>query len=164
MDSASEVRRWAFDSPVTSLQFSPDGEWLAATTADGKLRSWSVQTGATRLDTVADTNGVYSVDVSPDGLRIGTGGLQGDVRLWSAASSRTDLTLRNAGCEQADCRAHVAFDRTSKRVVVASGDKIWLHDLDFTTLKQQAIAELKKRPNIQSDCARVLRSDRCPGF
>jgi hypothetical protein len=106
---------------------------------------------------------VNSVDFSADGASIATGGIEGDAKLWSAASGQEDVTLANAGCDRRDCRASVAFDPAAKRIAVAGGDRIWLHDLDFVHVQQQAVEALKRSPNIQENCRRLLH-DSCPGF
>lgn len=164
IDSARSLRTWKFEAPVTSVQFSPDGQSIAATAVDGELQVWNTRTGATRFETIADRNAAFSVDFSGDGAWIATGNLTGDVKLWQADNGREVLTLSNAGCE-GDCRAHVAFDRTSKRIAVASGDKIWLHDLDFASVRKQAIAQLKQLGLLtKAACKSLLQSDSCPGF
>ena len=165
IDSGRTLRQWKFDAPVTSVRFSPIGPWLAATSFDGKLRVWNWQTGATRFENVAGRDGATSVDFSGNGALIATGGLLGDVKLSQADSGHEDFILANAGCDGDNCRALVAFDITSERIAVASGDKIWLHDLDFASVRREAIALLvKQRPNVKEDCRRLLQSDSCPGF
>lgn len=166
IDSARSLQEWNFGAPVTSVEFSPDGHSLAATTVEGKLRVWNPQDGATRFETIADGNGASSVAFSADGMLLATGGLLGDVKVWQADRGHQDFTLPDAGCEDEEyhCRTHLAFDPTSKRLAVASGSKVWLHDLDFASVRQQAIDVLKKKPNVKADCRRLLNSDSCPGF
>ena len=168
IDTGNTVARWDNQGKVTALQFSRDGKWLAGTRLDkaaGRLFVWNAQKKVRQFETVANGDGAFSVDFSSDGSLIATGGLNGDVILWTADKGQQYLTLFNAGCDPGgDCRARVAFDPTSKRIAIASGDKIWLHDLDLTSVRQQAIAKLtKNRPEIQDDCRRILQSA-CPGF
>jgi len=168
IDTGKTAAHWQSQGKVTALQFSPDGKWLAGTRlekAAGRLFVWDTQTKMRRFETVANGDGAFSVDFSSDGSLIATGGLNGDVILWTADTGQQYLTLFNAGCDTGgDCRAHVAFDPTSMRIAIASGDKIWLHDLDLASVRQQAIAKLtKNRPEIQDDCRRILQSA-CPGF
>lgn len=130
------------DGPVFAVQFARVGELVAAASVDGFLWVWSSDSGARRFGVGVYKDGLYSVDISGDGALIAAGGLNGEVNIWRAERGQEYLTLSDAGCNQRDCRAHVAFDLNSKRLAVSSGNEIWLHDLDFTSLRLQARKKL----------------------
>lgn len=75
------------DGWTTSLDFSPDGRWLAGSSRDGAVRIWQLAPGARRGRVVrlwwdATSGNVLSVRWSPDGTRLAAGDRSGRVVEW----------------------------------------------------------------------------------
>jgi WD40 repeat protein len=73
---------------VTSLEFSPDGRYLAAASRDRAVRIWQVEPGPRQWKVVRlwydkDAGNFLSVRWSPDGSRLVTGDREGRVAEWS---------------------------------------------------------------------------------
>jgi WD40 repeat protein len=68
------------------LAFSPDGKWMAATTAKGMLKVWDA-TALKLTATVATHRGTAtSIAFSPDGHRLVSAGIDGAIKLWDAVA------------------------------------------------------------------------------
>lgn len=83
MTSGEILWRISSDHPVTSLQFSPDGSYLVATSNDGSLVFWNTQDGSLIHTLAAHFDAVNALAISPDGQRIATGSPDGTVRIWA---------------------------------------------------------------------------------
>ncbi|KAF7342157.1 WD40 repeat-like protein [Mycena venus] len=67
---------------VTSVDFSPDGSWIASGSDDGTVRVWDAQTGALVAGPFKDhKNSVTSVNFSPDSAKIVSASKDGTVRI-----------------------------------------------------------------------------------
>src|SRR5262249_10462231 len=71
--------------PVTSLAFSPDGETLAAGSANGTVHLWDVPTHRQITALTGHTGAVTLVAFSPDGKALASGRADQPVRLWDVA-------------------------------------------------------------------------------
>lgn len=71
---------------VLQLAFTPDGLALAAGSADGTLRIWSVTDRELLWETAALDGPVRALAISPDGSLLATGGDDGAVRIWDAVT------------------------------------------------------------------------------
>src|SRR5436190_2034300 len=81
----------------TSLDFSPDGRWLAGVSRDRAVRIWDLAPGPQQFHVVRawyvdDAKNLLSVRWSPDGTRLVTGDRHGTVAEWSwdAVADRWD--------------------------------------------------------------------------
>ncbi len=88
-----EINGW-----TTSLDFSPDGRWLAGSSRDGAVRVWQLAPGphqgrVVRLWWDGDGGNVLSVRWSPDGTRLAAGDRSGRVVEWSFAADWDDATI-----------------------------------------------------------------------
>jgi WD40 repeat protein/tetratricopeptide (TPR) repeat protein len=79
-------------SAATSVDFSPDGAWLAAGYLDGSARVWDADTGAL-LHTFTPGGHVFSARFSPDGQWLATAG-DNQVQLWAMATTGGHVVLR----------------------------------------------------------------------
>lgn len=89
MTRASRAKS-AFDlsEPVISLDWSPDGNYLAVAGTDGALAVVNAATGELRCQMAGHRNGVMKVAWSPNGLWIASGGQDGKVKLWHSQSGK----------------------------------------------------------------------------
>lgn len=71
---------------VSSLTFSPDGQWMVSGSLDSTIRLWSLEDqGATIIPLFilgGHTGSVNSVEFSPKGALIASGSSDSTVRLW----------------------------------------------------------------------------------
>jgi WD40 repeat protein len=79
--------------PTFAVAFSPDGQLLAAGTAEGQVRLWRVNDGQPLLTCEGHMGAVWSVAFSPDGRLLASGSTDGTVRLWDVNSGQYLQTL-----------------------------------------------------------------------
>jgi WD40 repeat protein len=92
---------------VAAINFSPDGKWIAAASADGTAHIWDAVTGANLLSLPVDSGGTGDVAFSPDGKRLAVGGKSGIYILVlpideviALAKSRVTRSLTTEECQQ----------------------------------------------------------------
>ncbi len=83
--SFEPLRLLRVEEALGTLEFSPDGQALAAGAYDGAGRVWNVRTGEPLMRLEGDGLTTYAVVYSPDGKLLATSGKSGDILLWSAA-------------------------------------------------------------------------------
>ena len=108
---------------VSSVAFSPDGQYLATGCADGFARVWKVRTRQP-LGMLRHSAHVRSVCFSPDGTRLATACEDGKVRIWNWRTA--DLLV--APMAHDDWVFSVVFSPDGEKVVSASRDltaRIW---------------------------------------
>ncbi|MCZ6793694.1 MAG: pre-peptidase C-terminal domain-containing protein [Planctomycetota bacterium] len=113
---------------VTSLDFSPDGELLAAGAGvagvSGEARLYRVATGELLRAFRGHSDSLYAVAVSPDGRLLATGSYDHDVLLWGVETGEKLRRLSGHNGAVFD----LAFRRDGKVLASASGDrtvKLW---------------------------------------
>ena len=79
--------------PTFAVAFSPDGQVLAAGTAEGQVRLWRVIDGQPLLTCEGHVGAVWSVAFSPDGRLLASGSTDGTVRIWDVHSGQSLKTL-----------------------------------------------------------------------
>ena len=77
---------------LTSLDFSPDGAWLAIGSLDGTVRLWDAAKGSLRSALRGHTGAVNAVGFAANGL-LGSASDDGTVRFWDVATGATVATL-----------------------------------------------------------------------
>src|SRR5262249_17886873 len=80
---------------VTAMSFSPNGELLAASCADGSALGWRVSSGALQKvgPLVGHAAGINGLASSPDGRTIAPASSDTTVKLWRASLLRELMTI-----------------------------------------------------------------------
>ena len=108
---------------VSSVSFSPDGQYLGTGCADGFARVWEMRTRQP-LGILQHSARVRSVCFSPDGARLATACDDGKVRIWNWRTAE----LLVGPMSHEDWVFSVAFSPDGEKVVSASRDltaRIW---------------------------------------
>jgi eukaryotic-like serine/threonine-protein kinase len=106
------------------LTFSPDGQFLIATTPNGALNLWNAETGGFVRKLAQAPSPIVDAAPSPDGSLLATAGEDGAVVIWSLATGAPARTLTG----HAAAVNAVVFSADGRRLATASEDKkikIW---------------------------------------
>ncbi|MEO0942471.1 MAG: WD40 repeat domain-containing protein [Cyanobacteria bacterium J06642_12] len=76
---------------VTAIDWSPDGTWLAASSAAGEVVQYEVKTGKTTLLQGAQGESVDALTMSADGQFLAAGGQAGTVCIWRLEDNTATL-------------------------------------------------------------------------
>jgi WD40 repeat protein len=71
-----------YDTLIPDIEFSPDGQTLAAGSLSGDILLWDVESGE-QMTTFATGNSIASLAFSPDETLLATGGRNGFIYLWT---------------------------------------------------------------------------------
>jgi WD40 repeat protein/tRNA A-37 threonylcarbamoyl transferase component Bud32 len=113
----------AHDAEVGEVEWSPNGEVLAAAADDGVVTLWHLPE-AVRVGLLDHSEKVISVSFSPDGHRIATADAGGNVVSWDLATGKKLVELKG----HTNSVEAVDFDPTGKYLVTVSTDRtagIW---------------------------------------
>lgn len=105
------------DTPPLSMNFSPDGRWLAFGSTDYSVKMRDIETNQ-RLTFGSHDNIVTSVMFSPDGKLLASGSADGRVKVWSVESRQLLATLGG----QTTQVYGVAFSPDGKRLAAGGAD------------------------------------------
>ena len=78
---------------VTSVSYSPDGQYLASGSRDKTVRLWVMPSGEPIRELKGHSDWVTSVSCSRDGQYLASGSLDRTVRLWDAQRGNTCLII-----------------------------------------------------------------------
>ena len=78
---------------VTSVAFSPDGQWALSGSSDKTLKLWDVSSGRQIRTFKGHADDVWSVAFSPDGRRALSGGKDMMLKQWDVSSGREIRTF-----------------------------------------------------------------------
>jgi WD40 repeat protein len=137
------------------IAFSPQGDRLVTTHADGPAEIWDVASGS-RLVTLAGT-AITVAEFSPDGGTVAAGAADGTVRLFDATTGGELLVLRG-GYEV----GYLAFSPDGSMLASSDtwdGVRVWALDID--DLLEIARGEVT-RSFTDEECRQYLHVDRCP--
>lgn len=85
------------ESPVASLELSPDGEHVLLGSDDGSVRLWEIASGKEQLLPGPHPAKGPQGEFSPDGRRLVTCGAESGLRIWDVASASESGSLAGNG-------------------------------------------------------------------
>ncbi|MGL5035838.1 MAG: hypothetical protein ACRC6M_18790, partial [Microcystaceae cyanobacterium] len=116
-----ECNRLQHRNSVSHIQFSPDGQWLATGSSDGKVRVWSIA-GKKTVTLRGHQAPITDLQWSPDSTHLLTAA-DNQVKLWNQAGEVL-ATLRG----HEDCVRSVDFHPYQKLILTAARDntiRLW---------------------------------------
>lgn len=111
--------------PVTSVDYSPDGQWVAAGDRAGQVRLWAAQSGAEQRALTGPTAQVSDVAFNPAGDRLAAASADSKVWLWALAEGQP---TGQALAGHTDRVWDVAFSPNGQWLASASDDgtvRVW---------------------------------------
>jgi WD40 repeat protein len=96
----TEVREYnhflVSEMPVRSISFSPDGQYIASGSDDGKLRLWDVERG-TKFATLTDDGSIRSISFSPDSQTLAFSNNNGIIHIWTIDTNEIETFKAHDG-------------------------------------------------------------------
>lgn len=148
----STLRPLRHNSPVLSVAFSPDGQYVATATQAGVLRIWQAKSGQLCQKWSAQQSTTHSVVFSPNSLYLASGSWDGTVKIWEMKKVIEGEVNEPLMQLQHDSNVRsVAFSPDGERLAVASGRapkkigevKIW----NMNTRREELTLEFSTQVN-----------------
>jgi WD40 repeat protein len=110
-------------SAIEAVTWSPDGNWLATGTEDGRFQIWNAATGKEMLTQRAHDYAITSISWSPDGKHLATGSEDQTVKVWDRGGNNLRTLVADKG--RVNC---VAWNPDGKRLAAGcwhGNVKVW---------------------------------------
>jgi WD40 repeat protein len=116
---------------VWSVNFSPNGEYLATASSDHTARLWDLS-GKQLMEFKGHVDEVLSISFSPDGQYLATASADGTAKLWDLSGNQLAHFKRHQG----EVRS-VSYSPNGKYIATGSVDRtVWLWDLSANQLME----------------------------
>ncbi len=112
-------------SPVNSLDYSPDGRYLAIGYENSWVRVWGFFDESRLFNLRGDGSPIKVVVYSPNGDYLVAGSADGTVRVWETALFRPPVTLDDRG----GAIRGAAFSPDSRLLAVITDRRLWLWEI-----------------------------------
>jgi WD40 repeat protein len=131
------------------IEFSPDGKFLVAESADHSLRLWDIVAGRELRRYQGHTESLTSVFFSRDGKLLAATSQDQTARLWEVATGQLRLTLKGHSAVVNT----IAFSPDGRKVVTGSDDEtVKIHDLatgqELQTFREHPAKGQSRPPSI----------------
>lgn len=120
-------------SDVDAVAFSPDGGRLAAAGRNGRIRVWTVSSGARERDIETDRRRIRSLTFSPDGKRLAAAGDGTTVRVFDVTTGSVAATI-----EARPARVYaLQFLANDSLATGGTDNRVWIWDLNTAQATRQ---------------------------
>ena len=127
---APHIKRiWFADGPVRWAAYSPDKQWAAAASEDGRARVWNVATGAELPLKMGHQGGVTFAAFSPDRTRLVTCGRDSCARVWDLIGLRLQYTLRSTTPAAKPGVTYAAWSRDGTRLATCAFGRLHIWEV-----------------------------------
>jgi eukaryotic-like serine/threonine-protein kinase len=109
-------------SSVVSLQFSPDGNWLASGSKDRHVRLWHLEERREPVVFTGHRDEVTAVAFSPDGRLLASGDQDGELKFWFLAESAELISIEGSAAI-----GHLAFSPSGDHLAVQTQHQIHVY-------------------------------------
>jgi len=109
---------------IRNIAFSPDGRFLATTSADRLLKVWDLQNEAEIWSVVAHENDMSALAFSHDGRTVATAGNDGLLRLWRWKVQRMVMEIQASGL----IIRQLEFSPDDRRILATESSSLTVYD------------------------------------